>query len=122
MSQISQVFQLKTYKSGRLWLPLLLLIVVGGVLVAMVFTVLAYQVIFLNRVYPGVMVAGIEAGGMTEAELTAAVTRGPASICCALSPSGPTVTPGRSLARNWASAPMWRQPWPRHLPRGGRAA
>jgi len=71
---MSQVLNFKTFKFGRLWLPLLFVLVTGGLLVVMVFAVLGYQVIYLNRVYPGVVVADIKAGGMTEAELTNAVT------------------------------------------------
>jgi vancomycin resistance protein YoaR len=71
---MSQVLNFKTFKLGRLWLPVLLVVVTGGLLVAMIFGVLGYQVIYLNRVYPGVVVADIKAGGMTKAELTNAVT------------------------------------------------
>jgi vancomycin resistance protein YoaR len=74
MGQLSQVLNLKTFKLGRLWLPILFVVITGGLLVVMVFAVLGYQVIYLNRVHPGVMVADIKAGGMTEAQLTNAVT------------------------------------------------
>ncbi len=74
MSQLSQVLNFKSVKMGRLWLPLLFVLVTGGLLVAMIFATLAYQVIYLNRVYPGVVVAGVQAGGMSEAELTTTVT------------------------------------------------
>jgi vancomycin resistance protein YoaR len=74
MSQISQVINLRTIKTSRLWLPIIFVLITGGILVVMIFATLIYQVIYLNRVYPGVIVAGIEAGGMTESELTAAIS------------------------------------------------
>jgi vancomycin resistance protein YoaR len=74
MTQISQVINLKTIRASRLWLPFIFVLITGGTLVVMIFATLVYQVIHLNRIYPGVSVAGIEAGGMTEAELTAAIS------------------------------------------------
>ncbi|MBN1220570.1 MAG: VanW family protein [Anaerolineae bacterium] len=74
MSQLSQVINLKTLKSNRLWLPISVVAISGGLLVMLVFVILAYQVLYLNRIYPGVAVAGIKAGGLTEAELTTAIT------------------------------------------------
>ncbi|MBN1993973.1 MAG: VanW family protein [Anaerolineae bacterium] len=73
MSQISQVIKLKTIRATRLWLPLTFVLITGGLLVIIIFTTLAYQVVYLNRIYPGVVVADIQAGGMTEAELAVAV-------------------------------------------------
>jgi vancomycin resistance protein YoaR len=74
MSQISQVINLKTIRATRLWLPFIFVLITGGIMVVMIFTTLVYQVIHLKRVYPGVIVAGIEAGGMTESELTTAIS------------------------------------------------
>ena len=79
MSQISQVVNLKTLKVTRFWLPIMFVLVTGGLLVVIIFAALVYQVIYLNRIYPGVVAAGVEAGGMTEAELDQMVVDDPAN-------------------------------------------
>ncbi len=45
----------------------------GGVLAVLVFAVLAFQVIYLNRAYPGVSVAGESVEGMTRSQIISAV-------------------------------------------------
>jgi vancomycin resistance protein YoaR len=74
MSQITHpiVKPLKTSSFG-LWLPALFVLATGGLLVIMVFLTLAYQLVYLNRIYRGVQVAGINVGGMTQAEVMAAI-------------------------------------------------
>src|SRR5262245_57895217 len=69
MSQITHpvVKPLKT--TPNLWLPVLLVMTTGGLLVIIVFLTLAYQLIYLNRIYPGVSVAGINVGGLSEADV-----------------------------------------------------
>lgn len=73
MSQIGQVIPFKPSKVISFWAPLTFVVAVGGLLIVMIFALLAYQIAYLNRVYPGVVVMGIDAGGMTEPELSAAI-------------------------------------------------
>lgn len=47
----------------------------GGLLVTLLFAILAYQVLFLHRVYLGVTVGGVDAGGMTREEVASLVRR-----------------------------------------------
>ncbi len=66
MSQIiSQALNLKPLKISGVWLATLFVLSTGGLLIIMIFTMLAYQMLYLNKIYPGVSVAGIEVGGMT---------------------------------------------------------
>lgn len=73
LSQISQVINLKPLKLSKIWLPVLFVVVSGAVLALIIFTLLAYQVLFLNRIYPGVQVDGVAVGGMTPVQARAAV-------------------------------------------------
>ena len=68
MSQIGQAINFKPIKSSGLWLPLLFVLVTGGLLILLVFGLLTYQLLFLNRIYPGVVVDGQAAGGLTPAD------------------------------------------------------
>ena len=74
MSQLSQILpqpsQSVTAGVASLWA---LVAMAGGILILAIFTTLIFQVIYLNRVYPGVSVMGIGAGGMTQAELITAI-------------------------------------------------
>ncbi len=74
MGQISQVLRLKTSKLFNIWLPLLLVMVTGGLLILIMFSVSAYQLLYLNKVYPGVWVDGLPVGGMTPTEVATAVS------------------------------------------------
>ncbi|NJN94041.1 MAG: hypothetical protein HC875_08065 [Anaerolineales bacterium] len=76
MTQITQPI-VKPLKSSpiSLWLPALFVLVSGGLLVILVFLTLAYQVVYLNRVYPGVWAAGIDVGGMSQAEVTTLISQ-----------------------------------------------
>ena len=47
--------------------------VAAGVLAVIIFAVLAFQLVYLNRAYPGVSVAGESVGGKTRAQIIAAV-------------------------------------------------
>ena len=75
MSQLSQVLPLMPSKLFRFWLPLLVILSAGGVLILMVFTTLIFQVVYLDRVYPGVSVLGVDVGGMSQNELITAIER-----------------------------------------------
>ncbi|MCK6624602.1 MAG: VanW family protein [Anaerolineae bacterium] len=76
MSQITQPI-IKPLKPSpiSLWLPALFVLTSGGLLVILVFLTLAYQVVYLNRVYPGVWVAGIDVGGMTQPQVMTIVSQ-----------------------------------------------
>lgn len=74
MNPSTSFVQAKPLKAPRLWLPILFVLVTGGLLLAMLFAMLAYQVVFLDRVYPGVQVADIDVGGMTKTEVMAVVS------------------------------------------------
>ena len=58
VSQLSQVIKLKPLKLSGLWLPALFVVVTGGILTLLIFAMLAYQVLYLDRIYPGVLVDG----------------------------------------------------------------
>ncbi len=75
MSQITQPIVKPLKTPSNLWLPVLFVLATGGLLVVLVFLTLAYQLVYLNRVYPGVWVAGAEVGGMTQAEVMTAISR-----------------------------------------------
>jgi vancomycin resistance protein YoaR len=74
MIQISAPI-VKPLKSSGLWLPVLFFLATGGVLVLLIFATLAYQLMLLNRIYPGVEVAGVSVGGLTQSEVIEAITR-----------------------------------------------
>jgi vancomycin resistance protein YoaR len=73
MSQITQPVSLKPLKAPSLWLPVMFVLLTGGLLVILVFATLSYQISYLNRVYPGVQVAGVDVGGMTQADVMTAI-------------------------------------------------
>ncbi|GAB4428894.1 MAG: VanW family protein [Anaerolineae bacterium] len=73
LNQLTQAIKIAPPKRIALWIPLAFVAISGGVLVLMLFAVLGYQIVFLNRAYPGTQVAGAPVGGMTRAELMAAV-------------------------------------------------
>ncbi|RME71642.1 MAG: hypothetical protein D6784_14860 [Chloroflexi bacterium] len=64
----------QTIRLPYLWIPALAGIAIGVILASALFTVMAYQVVYLDKVYPGVVVDGVPAGGMTPAELAATLT------------------------------------------------
>lgn len=74
MSQITQEMEFKLIKPFNLWLPMMFVLVTGGIFGAMIFAMLGYQLLYFNRAYPGVMVADMEVGGMSPATIAAAVT------------------------------------------------
>ncbi len=74
MSQLSQVINFKPVKLSKIWLPLLLVIVSGGLLALFIFGMLGYQVLYWNKIYPGVLVDGQAVGGLTPTEVTWLVT------------------------------------------------
>lgn len=69
LNQISQAIKIKTHRQPSLWLPLLFVAATGGLLVLLVFTMLLYQLIFLQRAYPGVKIAGESVGGLTRKDM-----------------------------------------------------
>ena len=71
MAQISQVIPLPSSKTAKLWLPLTIILGAGGILISLIFAILIYQVIYLDRVYPGVSVMGTDVSGMTQPEVVA---------------------------------------------------
>ncbi len=73
LNQISRTIRINAPKHPSLWLPLLFVAFTGGVLVLLVFAMLVYQLIFLQRAYPGVSVAGLDVGGMTRPEIMSAI-------------------------------------------------
>jgi vancomycin resistance protein YoaR len=73
VSQISQTIKNKPIKLSGIWLPVLLVVVAGGILAFVIFGMLAYQLFYLDRIYPGVLVDGLEAGGLAPADVVRAV-------------------------------------------------
>lgn len=73
MAQITQPLKTKPFFSPGLWLPTVFVLATGGLLALMIFATLAYQVLYLDRVYPGVWVAGSDVGGMTQAEIVGVI-------------------------------------------------
>lgn len=69
MSQTGQAINFKPIKTSSLWLPLLFVISTSGLLAMIIFGLLAYQVLFLDRIYPGVVVDGQAAAGLSPAEV-----------------------------------------------------
>jgi len=55
------------------WIPLIFFILTGGLLAILIFAILGYQILYLNRGYPGISVAGIEIAGMTQPEIEATI-------------------------------------------------
>jgi vancomycin resistance protein YoaR len=74
IDQVSQVIKINSPKWSRLWLPVIFFLSTGGLLAAMIFAMLGYQVLYLNRAYPGVTVTGVKVGGMTQPEIVAAIS------------------------------------------------
>ncbi len=75
VSQLSQVIKLKPLKLSGLWLPALFVVATGGILTLLIFAMLAYQVLYLDRIYPGVLVDGQPVGGQTPTQVTALLSR-----------------------------------------------
>jgi vancomycin resistance protein YoaR len=70
-SKTRQQKQKTGLRQARLWLPLGFVAIGGGLLILLLFVVLAFQLLFLHRAYPGITVAGTPVGGMTRAEVMA---------------------------------------------------
>ncbi len=73
MTPVIQPIKVKPLKLPGLWLPILLVLISGGLLVITLFITLAFQVLYMERIYPGVWVAGVDATGMTRPELMTAI-------------------------------------------------
>jgi vancomycin resistance protein YoaR len=74
INQSDQVIKFSPPKISLSWLPVLFFVSTGGLLVMMIFAVLAYQLFYLHRAYPGVSVAGVSVQGMTRPEIAALVS------------------------------------------------
>ena len=61
-------------------LLLAMIIFVGSMLVVLIFGMLAYQVYFLNRLYPGVEIGGVDAGQLSRTEAQQLVSRQAADL------------------------------------------
>ncbi len=76
INQIGQVTKFMPLKKYPIyWIPFLLLLFGGAILVIMIFGTLAYQILYLERGYPGVSVAGIDVAGMTQPQIVHAVSK-----------------------------------------------
>lgn len=73
MAQVSQAVPSPRRKTLTLWLPLTLAVISGGILATLIFAIVIYQVIHLDRIYPGVSVMGVDVGGMTQPEAMTAL-------------------------------------------------
>lgn len=71
---ISQVVKFPSLKKALTLLFTLLVLAAGGLLVVIIFGVLAFQIVYLDRAYPGVTVAGIDVSGMSRPEIVDLVT------------------------------------------------
>jgi vancomycin resistance protein YoaR len=75
INHITRATKLSVPKGPNLWIPLILFVLAASLLVAMLFATLGYQILYLDRGYPGVSVAGADIGGMTRAEIVTSVAR-----------------------------------------------
>ncbi|RME97201.1 MAG: hypothetical protein D6768_20230 [Chloroflexi bacterium] len=73
LTQTLQTIRFAPPKHRVLWLPLALVALAGIVLVGLVFVVLLFQLAYLQRVYPGVTLAGADVSSMTRADVVSMV-------------------------------------------------
>ncbi|MCB0190982.1 MAG: peptidoglycan binding domain-containing protein, partial [Anaerolineae bacterium] len=69
INQISQVVNLPSFKKVFTLLFTFLFLIAGGLLAAIIFAVLGFQIFYLDRAYPGVTVNGIDVTGLTQPEI-----------------------------------------------------
>jgi vancomycin resistance protein YoaR len=74
INQTTQVIKFASAKKSVPWLALIFFMLSAGLLAVIIFTVLGYQLLYFNRVYPGVSVMGVKVDGMTQPEIVKAVT------------------------------------------------
>jgi len=74
INQIDQVIKFIPPKRSVPWTALLFFVLTAGLAIMLLFAILGYQILYLNRVYPGVSVAGVRVSGMTQQEITNVVT------------------------------------------------
>jgi len=74
MNQTSQVLPIRISRVTVSNLLLAMAILAGSLLAAFIFGLLAYQVYFLNRVYNGVQIDGVDVGRMTRPQVAQRVT------------------------------------------------
>lgn len=70
---MDQAQNLPLPKRISLWLPMMAVALLGGALVVAVFVILAFQLLYLDRVYPGITIAGIDVGSKTRAGVAEAI-------------------------------------------------
>lgn len=69
MGYITQSIISKPFKLPVIYLPLTFFLIVGGLLVSGIVAVVGYQQAYVERVYPGVMVADMAVGGLNRSEV-----------------------------------------------------
>ncbi|HMQ51279.1 MAG TPA: VanW family protein [Anaerolineae bacterium] len=78
INQIGQVSEIKPIqnKNRSIWvlLPIAFYVTVGSILAALIFSILGFQIFYLDRAYPGLSVAGVDVSGMTLAEIEQVIT------------------------------------------------
>lgn len=75
-NQFRQIAKIKIAPSSAgLWLPTLFILLGGGILAAIIFAVIIYQIIFLDKIYPGVIVGELKAGGKTPLQITSELSQ-----------------------------------------------
>jgi vancomycin resistance protein YoaR len=78
INPIGQVTELEPMptQTRSIWvlLPIAFYVTIGTVLAALIFSVLGFQIFYLDRAYPGLSVAGVDVSGMTLAEIERAIT------------------------------------------------
>ncbi|MFQ5576044.1 MAG: VanW family protein [Anaerolineae bacterium] len=80
MSQSSQVLPAKTTRIAMPNVVLGMIILLGSLLVALIFGLLAYQVYFLQRAHLGVQIGGVDVGQMTRPQVEQVVAQQAAEL------------------------------------------
>jgi vancomycin resistance protein YoaR len=73
INQISQVIKFRSSKRSLPWGAVLFFVLSASLLAVILFAILGYQILYLNRVYPGVSISGVRVDGMTYPELITAI-------------------------------------------------
>ena len=74
INQISQVIKFASPRKSVPWGAILFFTITSVLSAAIIFVVLGYQVLYFDRTYPGVMIAGARVNGMRHGELVAIAT------------------------------------------------
>lgn len=99
MSQTAQALPLRRLGKTSAYLGAIVAIFVGAFLTALVFSVLAYQVVYFNQFYPGVSALGVDLGGCSWDEGVALLDSRSADY-----PAYPLVL--RHGGRTWEASPQ----------------